>query len=210
MSDKQPGISPSMLPNLAACRAFEAGASCSTAAKRGVRIDKAIREAWTAQNGGMLFDYAFFLSSLTPKDRESVEWALTELEILQAANGAPIFTEGPEIQAAAALDGIAGGTLDAISPQARLLVEFKTGDKRDYAGQLAAYAAACCKKYHVAAWRCVTIYIDKRETENHVFSIDAAEQTVQSIVASPFKRTTGPHCQWCGAKCWRKDKWKGK
>lgn len=202
MSAPQTAISPSMLPNLAACRAFEPGTTCTAAAKRGTRIDKAIRDAWTARNGGTLFSEDFFLSELNPKDRKAVDWALQKMEALQAKSpSGQLFTEGVHIQAAPAIAGIGNGTLDGILPQDGALVEVKTGEKRDYIAQIAAYAAACCRKYKRESWASVILYVDKQKVETIRLDAATAEEIVRRTLTSPYKQTPGDQCAWCGAKC---------
>lgn len=193
-------ISPSMLPHLACCRCYQPGTVCTAAAKRGTTIDKAIRDTWQARQGLTLFSESLFLDGLTPKDRRAVDWALEMMERLNKKNGGPVYTEGPTVQAAPACPGMSGGTMDAVQPEKHILLDFKTGQSRDYRPQMAAYAAACMETYGADQWTACVLYVDLQKVETYRFSKESALGTVTAILESPETPTPGEHCRWCALK----------
>lgn len=194
-------ISPSLLPHLAACRCYQPGTGSTEAATRGTKIDKAIRDTWAARKGATLFAESFFSDGLNTKDRAAVEWAISCMEMLEEHHGgAPILTEGPSVQAAPACPGMSGGTMDAVQPATQILLDFKTGQSRDYTAQMAAYAAACMQAHSVDRWTACILYVDHRRTEKHRFTKEEALATVETILNKPETPTPGQHCSWCGNK----------
>lgn len=193
--------SPSALPHLAACRCYRPAAGSSEAARRGTRIDKAIRAAWIAANGGALFGGCFFKEDLPTKDRHAVDWAIKQLELLRDFIGASILVEGDNIQAAPACDGINGGSMDGIAPESGWAVEFKTGKARDYMPQLAAYALACMERYKMPFWNARILFVDLQQKYDYSFTRKRARDIVQNILNKPAIPCPGDHCKYCGAKC---------
>lgn len=194
------GISPSLLPHLAACRCYQPGTGSTEAAARGSKIDKAIRDTWQARIGNTLFSESLFLDGLNAVDRAAVDWAVSRMELLAAHKNAPIFTEGTPVQAAPALPGMTGGTMDAVQPGAGILLDFKTGAARSYISQMAAYAAACMETYSAERWTACILYVDLCKVEKHRFTREEALATIEAILNKPETPTHGKHCRWCGNK----------
>lgn len=192
--------SPSALPRLAECRCYRPAAGSSEAARRGTRIDQAIRKTWIAENGGALFGGFFFKEDLQPKDRHAVDWAIKQLELLRDFIGENITVEGDEIQATPC-GGLNCGTMDGIAPESGWTVELKTGKARDYMPQLAAYALACMERYKEPCWNARILFVDLKQKYDYCFTRQQAREIVQGILNKPAIPNPGDHCKYCGAKC---------
>lgn len=182
-------IRPSSLPKLACCRCYVSQSGTSEAAARGTRLDAILRSAWP--------NNVKALEELEGDDLEAVRWGFKTLELLSCGNS--IETREEELQAVVPVDGVKSGTLDALCVAGGWLVDFKTGQIRDYAAQMAAYALACMDAYYADEWTTHLLFIDQQLTVSHSWTREEAEQLVLSIVNKPKVPTPFENCSWCGA-----------
>lgn len=181
-------IRPSSLPKLQECRCYVSTAGTSEAAARGTRLDAIIREQWINPSP---------VEGLSPEDDAAVTWAFNTLKLL--ANGAYVETREEDLQAVVPVDGVKAGTMDALCVGNAWLADFKTGQVRDYAGQMAAYALACMDSYFAEEWATHLLFIDQKQVVSRHWTREEAEQFVTSIVNKPQVPTLCDYCTWCGA-----------
>lgn len=182
-------IRPSALPKLACCRCYVSQSGTSEAAARGTRLDAILRSAWP--------NNVKALEELEGDDLEAVRWGFQNLELLSC--GAHVETLEENLQAVVPVDGIKAGTMDALCVAGGWLADFKTGQVRDYAAQMAAYALACMDAYFADEWTSHLLFIDQKMTVSHRWTREEAEQLVLGIVNAPKVETPCDYCGWCGA-----------
>ena len=84
------------------------------------------------------------------------------------------------------------------------LFDLKTGQKRDYSQQMAAYALGVMQKYKEKKLTCHLVYSKTKEVEKFDLTREEAEDTVYAIVDSVNDPTRSPwpceYCAWCDRK----------
>lgn len=186
-------VRPSALPKLQECRCYVSQSSSSDAAKRGTALDAIIREAWAAGTR----ELAQIAEPWTEADREACNFALQHLALL--SHGEHVETREEELQAVVPVDGVKAGTMDALCAAEGWLVDFKTGQVRDYHAQMAAYALACMDAYFADEWTSHLIFVDQKQVVSHHWTRAEAEQLVSDIANAPQVPTLCEYCCWCGA-----------
>lgn len=183
-------IRPSALPKLACCRCYvsQSGAT-NEAAARGTRLDAILRAAWP--------NNVKALEELEGDDLEAVRWGFQHLELLSF--GSHVETLEENLQAVVPVDGIKAGTMDALCVEGGWLADFKTGQVRDYAAQMAAYALACMDAYFAEEWTSYLLFIDQKQVVAHRWTREEAESLILGIVNAPKVPTPFENCSWCGA-----------
>lgn len=182
-------LRPSSLPKLAHCRCYVSQSGTSEAAARGTRLDAILRAAWP--------NNVKALEELEGDDLEAARWGFQYIELLSC--GAHVETLEENLQAIVPVDGIKAGTMDALCVAGGWLADFKTGQVRDYAAQMAAYALACMDAYFADEWTSHLLFIDQKMTVSHRWTREEAEQLVLGIVNKPKVPTPFENCGWCGA-----------
>ena len=182
-------IRPSSLPKLACCRCYVSQSGTSEAAARGTRLDAILRAAWP--------NNVKALEELEGDDLEAVRWGFRNLELL--SYGAHVETLEENLQAVVPVDGIKAGTMDALCVAGGWLADFKTGQVRDYAAQMAAYALACMDAYFADEWTSYLLFLDQQQVVAHRWTREEAEELVLGIVNKPKIPTPFENCSWCGA-----------
>lgn len=182
-------IRPSSLPKLAHCRCYVSQSGTSEAAARGTRLDAILRAAWP--------NNVKALEELEGDDLEAALWGFQNLELLSC--GAHVETLEENLQAVVPVDGIKAGTMDALCVAGGWLADFKTGQVRDYAAQMAAYALSCMDAYFSDEWTSHLLFIDQKMTVSHRWTREEAEELVLGIVNKPKVPTPFENCSWCGA-----------
>lgn len=185
-------IRPSTLPKLQECRMYKSKPGSSEAAARGTALDAIIRESWMSCKKSVSLSEPW-----TAEDSEACNFALQHLALL--SHGEFVETREEELQAVVPVDGVKAGTMDALCVAEGWLVDFKTGQIRDYRAQMAAYALACMDAYFADEWKSYLIFIDQKQVIAENWTREAAEQLVTSIVSKPQKPTLCEYCKWCGA-----------
>jgi len=84
------------------------------------------------------------------------------------------------------------------------LFDLKTGQKRDFKQQMAAYALGVMQKYKEKKLTCHLVYSKTKEVEKFDLTREEAEDTVYAIVDSVNDPTRSPwpceYCAWCDRK----------
>ena len=186
-------IRPSSLPKLQECRCFVSKPASSEAAARGTALDAIIRTAWAE---GMT-KVVKLAEPWTAEDAEACTFALQQLSLL--SHDEFVETREEELQAVVPVDGVKAGTMDALCVAEGWLADFKTGQIRDYAAQMAAYALACMDAYFADEWKSYLIFIDQRQVVARSWTRAEAEQLVTGIVNKPQVPTLCDYCTWCGS-----------
>lgn len=181
-------IRPSALPKLAHCRCYVSQSGTSEAAERGTRLDAIIREQWLNPSP---------VEGLSQEDDEAVTWAFNTLKLLSC--GMQVETREEELRAVVPVDGVKAGTMDALCVAGGWLADFKTGQIRDYAAQMAAYALACMDSYFADEWTSHLLFVDQKQVVSHTWTREEAESLILGIVNKPKVPTPFENCSWCGA-----------
>jgi hypothetical protein len=178
-----------MLPKLAKCGHFRP-AEAGDAAARGTRLDAVFR-AWIA---GETVD----LAALDAPEREAVQWSVDTARAL--SGGAAL--QAAEDRLRVAVLGLEG-TADLLCIEARWSADLKSGQKRGYREQQAAYALGFMEEYLAEEWTVYVLYCDLQEVETLRFTRPEAERVVREALA----RARGEHppavneyCGWCARR----------
>ncbi len=189
-------IRPSSLPKLAACRCFEGAPGTSEAAERGTRIDKAIRVMW-ARMAGAEWAKVEELPELKADEKDAVMWALDQLDSLSQDGELPIETCEEKLRAVSKVAGVKDGTMDALCVAGEFLVDFKSGQVRNYKEQMAAYALSCMDEFFADSWTAYLLFVDQRAIVAHSLTADEARRIVQAVLDRPCEPEHCEYCTWC-------------
>jgi hypothetical protein len=93
------------------------------------------------------------------------------------------------------------GTADAIVPTKFAHFDLKTGARRNYREQMAAYALGLMGAHFASSWTAHLLFCDQREIETHKFTYEEAHAIVDQVVKSfndPAKQPNPcEYCSWC-------------
>lgn len=186
-------LRPSALPKLAECACYEASPNPGPAAERGSALDAVFRNrmAGTPDQTEMFY-------KPTAGDLDAVEWSITTLKAL--AGGHEIITREKDCRLE--IPGFEnGGTADAIIPAKLAHADLKTGQKRNYREQMAAYALGLMELHFASEWTAHLIFCDQKEVVTHRFTFEEATTIVGKVVDrfhDPAKSPTPcDYCGWC-------------
>jgi hypothetical protein len=120
--------------------------------------------------------------------------------ITALSSGTSILTREDECRVAVpGFDHI--GTADAIIPERLAHADLKTGQKRNYREQMAAYALGLMEQHFASEWTAHLLFCDQREVVTYRFTFEEAHQIVDPVVAAwsnPDKQpTVCDYCNWC-------------
>ena len=196
MSENIELVRPSALPKLAACRCFEGAPGTSEAAERGTRIDKAIRVMW-ARMVCTEYGEEELPELKDTEEKDAVMWAIEQLESVSHDGDLFIETDEAKLRAVSQVHGVKDGTMDALCVEGAFLVDFKSGQVRNYKEQMAAYALSCMEEYFADSWTAYLLFVDQRSIVGHSFTADEARRIVEEVVAKPKVPTNCDYCKWC-------------
>jgi CRISPR/Cas system-associated exonuclease Cas4 (RecB family) len=144
---------PSVLPKLEECLHFQPKESIDEYTSRGTSLHGIIACVLRKQHG---------VADIPIKeDRETVAWAISELtsrelEILEVEKEMPLLIHGEKVW---------DMTVDLIARDEDLwVVDWKSGDKRDYSAQIAAYGMEAMRKRRKKNCVLMVSYLDLRES----------------------------------------------
>jgi hypothetical protein len=184
-------LRPSALPKLAQCACYESKPDAGPAAARGSALDAVFRAQMQNEPAQTDMFYA-----PTEADLEAVAWAVTLLRTL--AGGDPVFTREEDCRVKMLH---MEGTADAIIPARLAHADLKTGQKRNYREQMAAYALGLMEKHFASEWTAHLLFCDQREVVTLRFTFEEARSLVRQVVAryeDPQKQpTVCDYCSWC-------------
>jgi hypothetical protein len=93
------------------------------------------------------------------------------------------------------------GTADAIVPMKFTHFDLKTGARRNYREQMAAYALGLMGAYFTSSWTAHLLFCDQREIETHTFTYEEAHAIVDQVVKAyndtKKKPSVCEYCSWC-------------
>ncbi len=191
-------IRPSLLDKLALCGHYRSEQNAGPAAERGTRVDSMFRHILTELSA------PYPDPNFDPEEMAVAGWAAAAA--VRLANGNRVFAT----EAACVTSVYVGlhdrpltGTMDAVCPAAAWSADLKTGQKRDYRAQQAAYALACMEAYFTEEWTVFLLYADLKVIETLKYSHDEAAEIVQNALAlwrSDSPPTPNDYCGWCAQR----------
>ena len=184
-------LRPSNLPKLAACPCYEGRADAGPAARRGSLLDSAFRADLLG-----LEERFRLADKLTADEIASVCWATTMVRAM--AGSERVLAREDDCRAA--MCGMTG-TADAIVPSRLRHFDLKTGARRNYREQMAAYALGLMEAAFATRWTAHLLFCDLREVETLAFTHEEAKDIVAGVVAafSDPGKSESPceYCSWC-------------
>lgn len=182
-------LRPSSLPKVAVCACYEGDPSGSKYADRGTAIDIVFRAMIVGDSVSMEAT-----SAVPADDLAAAQWAVDTARILAGEDALEAREEHLRIEAV----GLTG-TADLLCAGGRWSADLKSGEKRNYREQQAAYALGFMQATFEEEWTVYLFYCDLREVERLHFSRDEAEEIVRKMIA----RATDPQrvatpCDYCG------------
>ncbi len=131
-------------------------------------------------------------------DLAAVEWAVTMIAPL--ASGTPVLTREDDCRVRVpGMDHV--GTADALMPDRLAHADLKTGQKRNYREQMAAYALGFMEAHFASEWSAHLLFCDQREVVTHRFSYEQARRIVDEVVSAFHAPDKQPrvcdYCSWC-------------
>jgi len=185
-------LRPSALPKLAECPCYEGSPVAGPAAERGTLLDTAFRAELLGAE-----DRHAIAGKLTADENAAVGWAVAVVRAM--AGGEQVLAAEDDCRVAMA--GMRG-TADAIVPERGILFDLKTGARRNYREQMAAYALGMMEAGFATEWTCHLLFCDLREVETHRFTYDGARDLVDAITGAFHDPGKQPapcgYCGWCG------------
>jgi len=182
-------LRPSNLPKLAVCPCYVSNPVAGPAAERGSLLDAAFRaELLGAEER---FSIA---SKLTADEIAAVGWAVS---MVRAMSGRERVL-AREDDCRTRMLGMSG-TADAIVPTKFAHFDLKTGARRNYREQMAAYALGLMRAHFASNWTCHLLFCDLREVETLRFTYNQAHDLVEAVVQSFHDPGKEPvPCEYCG------------
>jgi len=184
-------LRPSNLPKLALCPCYESNPVVGPAAERGTLLDSVFRaeilgeeERFTLRN------------KITADEIAAVEWSVSMVRAMAGRERILAREDDCRVQV---LDF--SGTADAIVPMKFCHFDLKTGARRNYREQMAAYALGMMGACFASSWTAHLLFCDQREVVSHRFTYEEAHDIVDQVVKAfhhPAKQPSPcEYCSWC-------------
>jgi hypothetical protein len=187
-------IRSSSLPKLAVCGQFEgAQGEPSEAAARGLKLDAALRAAWTTGN----------VPELDQTDGIAVAWSYGVLDFLaRSYEGAEAVVYPVEMREKRCKIWVPlidyTGTADAICAKGRWIADLKSGQIRNYREQMAAYCLGLMTEHLEMEWTYHLIFCDAEQTVSETLTFAQARDIVQGVIDNVGTAPTpNDYCGWC-------------
>lgn len=196
MESKQKGkISPSRAPILFKCAFFSGKKSTSSSAGRGTLIDDALRDA--IENG---------LDSYEIREKyvdDFIQPILYGYNFVLNNMYYPVASK-KECRIKSCDERIGDGEVDCIDTESGIIVDFKTGQMRDYYYQMLFYAHLVFLQNHeLDKIICYVCFLDKERHEKYTFTRNRARRAIDEYF-DYIERQTEPnpsaYCSWCEKK----------
>ena len=188
-SNPTSALRPSNLPKLAVCPCYESNPVAGPAAERGTLLDSAFR----AEILGL--EERFIVGNkLSADENSAVGWSVSVVRAM--AGGERVLAREDDCRVK--MLGLSG-TADAVVPTRLTHFDLKTGMRRNYREQMAAYALGFMDSQFASEWTAHLLFCDQREIETHHFTYDEARRIVDQVIRAfndPDKKP-GP-CEYCG------------
>jgi CRISPR/Cas system-associated exonuclease Cas4 (RecB family) len=183
-----PNIRPSALPKLAACPCYEGiPGEGGPAAQRGTMLDGVFRSVMQGAE----------LPGLEAEDAAALVWAVKTARDI--AEDCCVLTADADCKVK--LPNGMTGTCDGVIPHKWAHIDLKTGMRRNYMEQMAAYALGLMEEHFVSEWTAYLLFCDQKQVVVHRFNYKQAQDIVNGIVEvaeSPTKvPTVCEYCSWC-------------
>jgi len=182
-------LRPSNLPKLKECPCYESSPIAGPAAERGTLLDTAFRAELLG-----LEERFVIANKLTADEISAVKWAAS---MVRAMAGSERVLADEQYCRVRVLD--LNGTADAIVPGRLMHFDLKTGMRRNYREQMAAYALGLMGQHFAGEWTAHLLFCDQREVETFKFTYDEAHQIVDEVVRKFYDPGKSPNpCEYCG------------
>jgi hypothetical protein len=186
VESKKMNIRSSALPKLALCAQFEgAQGEPSEAATRGLRLDAALRQAWTTGE----------VPPLSQEEAVAVAWSFEHIDQLRRNSAVEMREEFCKILVPI-IDYT--GTADAICAEKLWIADLKSGQVRNYREQMAAYCLGLMTQHMESEWTYHLLFCDQQQVVSETLSFREAYEIVFNVVKNlgdPPK--ANEYCGWC-------------
>jgi hypothetical protein len=161
------------------------------AAERGTLLDSAFR----AEILGL--EERFIISNkLTVDEIATVSWSVSMVRAMAGRERVLAREDACRVK----MLGLSG-TADAVVPTRLTHFDLKTGMRRNYREQMAAYALGFMDSQFASEWTAHLLFCDQREIETHRFTYDEAQEIVEQVIRvfnDPDKKPNPcEYCGWC-------------
>ena len=184
-------LRPSNLPKLAVCPCYESNPVAGPAAERGTLLDTAFRTELLG-----LEERFVIANKLTADEIAAVSWSVSMVRAMSGRERVLVREDDCRVRILNLT-----GTADAIVPTKLTHFDLKTGARRNYREQMAAYALGLMGAHFASEWTAHLLFCDQREIETHKFTYEEAHAIVDQVVKSfndPAKQPNPcEYCSWC-------------
>ncbi len=184
-------LRPSNLPKLAVCPCYESNPVAGPAAERGTLLDSAFRAELLG-----LDERRVIANKLTADEIAAVDWAVAMVRAMAGSERILADEDDCRVRVLALT-----GTADAIVPSRLMHFDLKTGARRNYREQMAAYALGLMGLHFAGEWTAHLLFCDQREVETIRFTYDEAHALVDAVIKAfqdPAKQPSPcEYCGWC-------------
>jgi hypothetical protein len=182
-------LRPSNLPKLALCPCYESNPVAGPAAERGTLLDSAFRAELLGDDERLIL-----ANKLSADENAAVSWAVAMVRAMAGGDRVLAREDDCRIRMAGM-----SGTADAIAPTRLMHFDLKTGLRRNYREQMAAYALGLMQAHFATGWTCHLLFCDLREVQTLHFTYDEAREIVGAVVESFHNLNKSPApCEYCG------------
>lgn len=183
-------LRPSALPKLAMCGSYRSDADAGVYAARGTKLDDLFRRAIAHEN--------ISVGELTNDEIIALRWSVDTARALSGKM--PLESRESELRIEA--EGLEG-TADVLCEQGGWSGDLKTGQRRSYLEQQAAYALGFMDRFFSDEWTIYLIYCDLQEVETLRFTRESATVLVRDAIAKALggePPTPNEYCGWCARR----------
>jgi hypothetical protein len=185
---KRNPLRPSSLDALFRCGWYLSEPRSRKSALRGLELDDYLRDFFDGKIDG----------TAVPAELQPVFWWGVK-KTQEFSKGEKILVRKADCRVA--IPGLdRPGTCDGVAPGALTSFDWKSGHRRSYARQMAAYAYGQMENRFAISWTCVILYLDEGETEFFRFSFEEARAIVEesrSVYDTPVAPVINESCGWC-------------
>lgn len=182
-------LRPSMLPKLVLCGQYRSEKNAGPAAERGTKLDGAFRD---------LLAGVPLAEGLDPVDMESVLWAVDTAKALSGGKALESREDALKVEAC----GLTG-TADLLCEAGGWSADLKTGQKRNYWEQQAAYALGFMDQFFADEWTVYLLFCDLQEVETLRYTREEALVVVRGAIANALDDAPpvlNEYCGWCAQR----------
>jgi hypothetical protein len=182
-------LRPSNLPKLAVCPCYESNPVAGPAAERGTLLDSAFRAELLG-----LEERCLIANKLSADEIAAVGWAVSMVRAM--AGRERVLAREEDCRAK--MLGLSG-TADAVVPTRLIHFDLKTGARRNYREQMAAYALGFMDAQFASEWTAHLLFCDQREIETLRFTYEEARRIVEEVIQAYNCLNKEPNpCEYCG------------